>query len=70
MLLSLVNNTNHIFVKEVLSDWLNEPIDRTQCRDDIYSEGELCSSLIENGLDTKRLTLPYAGAKRTNGMFF
>ena len=59
MLLSLVNNTNHIFVKEVLSDWLNEPIDRNQCRDDIYSEGELCSSLIENGL-----TLPSVGIEK------
>ena len=39
MSLSLVNNTNHILVKEVLSDWLYEPTDRTQCRDDIHPQG-------------------------------
>ena len=33
-----------------LRDWLNEPANRTECRDDIDREGGLCSSLKENRL--------------------
>ena len=50
MLLSLANNTNHIIVKEVLNDWLNEPTDRTECRDDIHPRGNCVADYLKTDL--------------------